>query len=96
VGRRELRRWDIAIRRSKSGEAYHVPMNDDVRAVLRDLPSRLRSAWVFPSETGETAIDAKNHMHRVLNAGSQEGRHHRLTLARPVPHLRVTARDGRR
>jgi integrase len=39
----------ITVKRSKSGESYHVPMNDEVRAILRALPSRLRSEWVFPT-----------------------------------------------
>ena len=50
----------------KSGEDYHVPMNDDLRGILRGLPSRMRSEWVFPSATGETALDAKNFIHRVF------------------------------
>jgi hypothetical protein len=56
----------VRARRSKSGEDYHVPLNDELRAILRTLPSRLRSASMFPSETGETPLDAKNYMHRVF------------------------------
>lgn len=56
----------IRARRSKSGHDYHVPMNDELRAMLRGLPSRLRSPYVFPSETGETPLDAKNFIHRVF------------------------------
>ena len=41
-------------------------MNDDLRAILRTLPSRMRSEWLFPSETGETPLDAKNFLHRVF------------------------------
>jgi len=52
--------------RTKSGRYYYVPMNDELRAMLRALPSRLRSRYVFPSETGATALDAKNFMHRVF------------------------------
>jgi len=29
-------------------------------------PSRLRSRWVFPSETGETPLDAQNFVNRVF------------------------------
>src|SRR5262249_10904059 len=47
----------ITVKRSKSGESYHVPMNDEVRSILRVLPSRLRSEWVFPSEAGDTPLD---------------------------------------
>jgi len=41
-------------------------MNDTVSAVLRALPSRLESPWVFPSETGETPLDAQNFVNRIL------------------------------
>ncbi len=56
----------LTIPRSKSGEARRVPMNDTVRAVLRALPSRLKSQWVFPSDTGETPLDAQNFLNRVF------------------------------
>ena len=54
----------VTVRRTKSGETYHVPVNDDLRAVLRALPSRLRSPWVFPSEAGETPLDSQNFINR--------------------------------
>ena len=41
-------------------------MNDELRAILRALPSRLRSPFVFPSETGATPLDPKNFLHRVF------------------------------
>ena len=62
----------ITVPRSKSGERRHVPMNDTVRALLRDLPSRLeehapdKPHYVFPSATGESPLDAKNYIHRVF------------------------------
>ena len=31
--------------------AAQLAMNDTVRTILRALPSRLKSEWVFPSET---------------------------------------------
>jgi len=55
----------VTIPRSKSGKVRRVPMNDTVRAVLRALPSRARSTYVFPSKTGETARDARNFLHRA-------------------------------
>jgi len=67
---------EITARRSKSGEDYHVPMNDEVRAILRVLPTRLRSSWVFPSETGETPLDAKNFVHRVFMPALKRARIH--------------------
>lgn len=50
-------RWDrvdfasceITIPRSKHGECRHVPMSEDVVEVLRRLPSRMRSEWVYPA-----------------------------------------------
>jgi site-specific recombinase XerD len=68
----------ITVKRSKSGESYHVPMNDEVRAILRALPSRLRSDWVFPSETGDTPLDPKNFLHRVFLPALKRARIHGL------------------
>jgi integrase len=73
----------VCARRSKSGEDYIIPMSDDLRALLSALPSRLRSEWVFPSETGATALGAKNCMHRVFvpavkRAGIEDFRWHDL------------------
>ncbi len=56
----------ITLRHSKSGSTYYVPMNDELRAALRALPSRLRSRWVFPSDTGDTPLDAQNFVNRVF------------------------------
>ncbi len=56
----------ITIPRSKSGELRRVPMNDVVLGLLRKMPSRLQSDWVFPSETEKTAIDAQNYFNRVF------------------------------
>lgn len=55
-GERFNLRWDnidfansvITIARSKSGKVRRGPMNDTVRALLRALPSRARSFYVFP------------------------------------------------
>jgi site-specific recombinase XerD len=60
--------------RSKSGHDYYVPMNDELRAILRSLPSRLRSAWVFPSDTGDTPLDPKNFLHRVFYPALKEAK----------------------
>jgi site-specific recombinase XerD len=56
----------ITIPRSKHGEIRYVPMNDTVREILRARPSRLKSDYVFPSDTGKTPIDACNYMRRVF------------------------------
>jgi hypothetical protein len=41
-------------------------MNTLVRDTLRALPSRMKSAYVFPSATGATALDAVNFPERVV------------------------------
>ena len=56
----------ITARDSKSGEDYHVPLSDDVRAVLRALPSRLKSAWVFPNTIGTGPFEAQNFRNRIF------------------------------
>jgi len=56
----------ITVARSKSGETRRMPMNDTVREVLRALPSRLKSEWVFPSATDDTPLDAQNFVNRVF------------------------------
>jgi site-specific recombinase XerD len=42
-------------------------MNDRVLEILRSLPSRMKSSYVFPSETGETALNTNNFINRVWN-----------------------------
>ena len=49
-------RWDhvdfangiLTIPRSKHGERRHVPMSTGVREILREMPSRGKSPWVYP------------------------------------------------
>ena len=64
----------LTVSRSKHGELRRVSMNDTVREILRSRPSRLKSKWVFSSETGETPIDAKNYMHRVFSKALTDGK----------------------
>ncbi len=56
----------ITIPRSKSGEMRHIPMNDRVVEILRDLPSRMKSEWVFPSSKEITPVDGDNFTKRVF------------------------------
>ena len=44
--------WVLTIPRSKHGGSRHVQLNDTAMAILRGLPSRFHSRWVFPSATG--------------------------------------------
>ena len=56
----------LTIPRSKHGEVRHIPMNDRVIEILRNLPSRLNSPYVFASSTGKTSMDPNNFVHRVF------------------------------
>ncbi len=49
-------------------------MNDRVMEILRGLPSRLKSEWVFPSETGETPLNPNNFINRVFNPALSEAK----------------------
>jgi integrase len=64
----------LTIPRSKHSEARHIPMNDQVVEVLRSLPSRLKSPYVFPSRSGKTPLNANNFINRVWNPLLQEAR----------------------
>ncbi len=64
----------ITIRIPKSGEKEYVKMNDRVMDILRDLPSRLKSEWVFPSKTGKTPLNANNFVNRVFEPALEEAK----------------------
>ena len=49
-------------------------MNDELRALLRALPSRLRHSWVFPSETGDTPLDSQNFINRAFRPALEAAR----------------------
>jgi len=57
----------LTIPRSKHGGSRHVQLNDTAMAILRALPSRFQSRWVFPSGTGKTPLNATNFRQRVFN-----------------------------
>ncbi|MFQ5842626.1 MAG: tyrosine-type recombinase/integrase [Thermodesulfobacteriota bacterium] len=64
----------ITIPNPKSGEREYVKMNDRVMEILRNLPSRLKSEWVFPSETGDTPLNANNFINRVFGPALKEAK----------------------
>jgi len=64
----------ITARATKSGETYRIPMNETVREILRSLPSRLRSEFVFPSATGKTAMASRNFRERVFRPALEEAK----------------------
>ena len=57
----------LTIPRSKNGEARYIAMNDRVVELLRSLSSRMKSQYVFPSETGVTQFSANNFINRIWN-----------------------------
>jgi site-specific recombinase XerD len=79
----DFRNGTIKIARSKNGEMRHVAMNATVRSLLRGLPSRFRSAYVFPSSTLQSPQNARNFARRVFvpalrRAGIKDFRWHDL------------------
>ncbi len=56
----------LTVPRSKHGETRRVAMNDTVRDILRTLPSRLKSAYVFPNTAGDKPHDASNFVRRIF------------------------------
>jgi integrase len=62
----------ITIPQSKSGEKRHVPMNSSVLELLRNLPSRMKSEWVFPNLSGTAPIYERNFVRRVFNPAVKE------------------------
>jgi integrase len=47
----------------KGGWVRHIPMNDKVMEILRRLPGRMKSEWLFPSKTNLTPLDAGTWVH---------------------------------
>lgn len=66
----------ITIPRSKNGEVRHVRMNSRVRAILRALPSRMKSEWVWPSSTGRKWLDAASFTERVFRPAVRRAEFH--------------------
>jgi integrase len=62
----------LTIPRTKHGEVRRVPMNETVRDILAALPSRLRSAYVFSSPRGVTALDSQNFINCVFTKALKE------------------------
>jgi site-specific recombinase XerD len=62
----DLQNGVLTIPRSKHGGVRHVPLSETALTILRDAPSRLHSAYVFPSTTGQTPLNATNFRQRVF------------------------------
>lgn len=68
----DLRNSVLTIPVSKNGERRHVQLSQRVLGILRGLPSRMRSEWVFPSRKGTTPLEANNFYHRVFTPALKE------------------------
>jgi len=64
----------LTIPRTKAGRVRHVPMNSIVRTLLRGMPSRLKSGWVFPSAAADTPLDSQNFMNRIFTPAVKRAR----------------------
>lgn len=62
---RTVRGWRRKGRR-RERKPYYVPMSNDLAALLRALPSRLKSPWVFPNRTGTGPEDGKHFVGRIF------------------------------
>jgi integrase len=70
-----VRGWRRKGRRRERGP-YYVPMSDDLAAVLRALPSRLKSPWVFPNMMGTGPEDGKHFVGRVFTPALRKAKIH--------------------
>jgi len=61
----DLERGLITLPQTKAGGVQYVHLNDEARAILRNLDSWQRSVWVFPSENPSQPIDGRNFYGRV-------------------------------
>lgn len=73
----------LTIPRSKHGERRHVQMNARVREILRAMPSRLQSEWVYPSKDETRHRNFMSFRHRywepaLKKAGLKDLRWHDL------------------
>jgi len=64
----------ITILIPKSGEKEYVTMDDRVMEILRNLPSRLKSEWVFPNKTGNAPLNANNFINRVFKPALEKAK----------------------
>jgi integrase len=72
---RTIRGWRRKGRRREL-KPYFVPMCDDLVAVLRALPSRLKRPWVFPNTIGTGPEDGKHFVGRVFTPALRKAKVH--------------------
>jgi integrase len=61
----DLERGLITLPQTKAGGVQYVHLNNEARAILRNLDSWQRSVWAFPSENPARPIDGRNFYGRV-------------------------------
>lgn len=61
----DLERGLITLPQTKAGGVQYVHLNEEARAILRNLESWQRSVWVFPSENPARPMDGRNFYGRV-------------------------------
>ena len=72
-----------------------VPINDTLLAVLRALPSRLTSDWVFPNAAGTGPLDGREFDPARVPPSVEAQRPPRLPLEGLAPHLCNATADDR-
>jgi integrase len=61
----DMERGLVTLPQTKAGGVQYVHLNDEAKAILRNLDSWQRSVWVFPSENPARPIDGRNFYGRV-------------------------------
>jgi len=69
----DLERGMLTLPVTKAGKVQHVPLNQEARALLRNLNSWQCSKWVFPSKNSATHINPGNFMKKYRKAVQQSG-----------------------
>ena len=62
----------IALDTSKNGRPRRVPISDGCLELIQRLPSRLKSEWLFPNQSGTGPRDANNFCNRVYRPACAE------------------------
>lgn len=63
----------ITLPETKVGGVQYAPLNEEAKAILRNLDSWHRSKWVFPSSNSATHLDPDNFMYRYREAVKRAG-----------------------
>ena len=69
---------------TKSGEDNRIPMNDELRATLRDLPSRIRAGVASGQEAGRASSTSDRR--RYEKSGSKSGYPPRIDVPLALTH----------